>query len=62
MTKFFMRFVGVVNLLFVGLGVWYAVVMFSYRLKTGILPPYPAARLDWIIYFAFLTSCIALVM
>ncbi len=56
MIKFFMRFLGVVNLLFVGLGAWYAVVMFSYRLKEGKLPPYPAARLDWILYCAFLTS------
>jgi hypothetical protein len=60
MSRFFMRFLGVVNLLFVGLGVWYAVVMFSYRIKAGKLPPYPVARLDWILYFAFLISCIAL--
>lgn len=57
-----MRFLGVANLLFVGLGVWCAVGMFSYRLKAGKFPPYPAARLDWILYFAFLTSYVALVM
>jgi hypothetical protein len=57
-----MRFVGAVNLLFVGLGIWYAIAMRSDRLKAGRWPPYPAARLDWLLYFAFLASCIALMM
>lgn len=62
MTRFFMRFLGVVNLLFVGFGAWYAVAMRSDRLKAGKWPPFSATRLDWLLYFAFLTSCIALIM
>ena len=62
MTKFFMRFFGVVNLLFVGLGIWYAVGMLYYRLKAGRWPPYAAVRLDWILYFVFLTACFALMI
>jgi hypothetical protein len=62
MIKFFMRFLGTVNLLFVGLGVWYAVGMRSERLKAGKWPPYSAVRLDWFLYFALLASCIALII
>jgi hypothetical protein len=62
MTKFLMRFVGVVNLLFVGLGICYAIAMRADRLKAGKWPPYSAVPLDWLLYFAFLASCIALMM
>jgi hypothetical protein len=61
MSKFFMRLLGVVNLLFVGVGVWYAVGMRTIRIAAGKWPPYPPARLDWLLYFAFLALSTALI-
>jgi Zn-dependent protease with chaperone function len=61
MSKFFMRVLGVVNLLLVILGIWYSVGMRSARIRDGKWPPYPPARLDWLLYFAFLALSVALV-
>jgi len=61
MSKFFVRLLGVLNLLFVGLGIWYSVEMHTLRIRAGKWPPYPAARIDWLLYFAFLALSTALV-
>ena len=61
MSKFFMRVLGVVNLLLVILGIWYSVGMRSARIRDGKWPPYPPARLDWLLCFAFLALSVALV-
>jgi hypothetical protein len=61
MAKFFMRFLGAVNLLFVGVGVWYAVVMLTWRIAAGKWPPYPAMPLDWSLYGSFLALSTALI-
>jgi hypothetical protein len=62
MSNFFMRLLGVVNLLFVAFGVWYSVGARALRIKAGKWPPYhPARPLDWLLYFAFLALSIALI-
>lgn len=61
MTKFFMRLLGAVNLLFVIGGIWYAVGMHAVRVREGKWPPYPPARADWFFYFTFLSVSIALI-
>jgi len=61
MSKLFMRLLGVVNILFVGVGIWYSVEMHTFRIGRGKWPPYPPARVDWLLYFAFLALSVALV-
>jgi hypothetical protein len=50
MSNFFMRLLGVVNLLFVAFGVYYSVRVRALRIKAGKWPPYHPARLDWLLY------------
>lgn len=57
-----MRFLGVLNLLFVEEGVRYSIGMRAIRIRDGKWPPYPPARLDWHLYFAFLALSTALVV
>jgi hypothetical protein len=61
MSKLFMRVLGVVNLLFVIVGIWYTVGMRAIRIKDGKWPPYPPARIDWLLYFAFLALSTVLI-